>query len=136
MPQDTKFKIEEYLTWTSMLIYAAVWFLAISSLLAPQLILVAALTSATYVGCQVYEILKNGNCYIWADRTAAPVSFGVLLTVVLFHFVFGYWSWELESFFPVALYTLALMSGHLIAISFSTAMNRLLNLMLRTESEQ
>ena len=135
MSQDTKFKIEEYLTWISMLIYAAVWFLSISMLLQPDLILVAAITSAAYVGCQVYEILKNGNCYIWADQTAAPISFLVLLIMIVINCIAGQWAWELKTFFPLALFTLALMAGHLIAISFSTGMGCLLSKMLGVEAK-
>jgi len=122
-------KLENFITWGSLLVYAAVW-LYVSKLFlfssGKYLWFITGLVPGVmYCAGQAYEILYRGHCYLSADPTALPLALYGIILVFLVVWVSGNLP-ENGLFIYVEIFAISFGVGHIAALVYGFLMTILL----------
>ena len=131
MPSPTRNRIEAVAVCSTLPVYFIVWTAGISNGFRSQLVLLATLTAATYVGMHLFEFLVRGHCFLSADSSAAPITtlvFGALLVT----FSRAGTVTSLDIVDSIGGFCLSFMVGHVAALLFSASVAAILKWLLRT----
>ena len=133
MNSPTRNKIEAFGIWGTLAVYFVVWVAGISNGFHTQILLLATLTAATYVGMHVFEILVRGHCLLSADSTAAPV------TILVFAVLLATFSWagmlpSRDVARSIGGFAISFMVGHLAALLYAASIDTMLKWLFRNLS--
>jgi hypothetical protein len=127
----TDLRIAEFVVWSALTVYAAVWFVGLGIGLSGEW-LVAGWATASYVGMHVFEMTRRNHCYLSADSTAVPVSLVLFSSAVLGLWAAGHPPLPGKSLVLTwCIYSAVFMGGHFAALAYSVALDSVLTLMFR-----
>ena len=88
-PDPRLARIDDICLWSSLGVYALVW-LSILLLAVPKPLFLPFIWTAAYVGMHVYSIKVRGNCYLFADSCAGPVTTAAFVVMYLVLPILGF----------------------------------------------
>lgn len=127
----TDHRIANFLVWTALAIYSTVWVVGLRTGLDGELLLAAG-TSAVYVGMHIFEIKQRKHCYLSADSTAVPASLLLYSAGLLYLWMARQHPFPEQSLIGTwGTYFVVLMAGHAAALTYSLVTQLGLNYVFR-----
>ena len=122
----TRNDIDDFLMWSSLIIYMAVWIGIPYSFLGGELWYVGVVWAGTYVSFHVVAIRTSGHCYLSADSAAFPAVLVVaVISTVSLHW-FDVAPFQLHMMDYLKAFASSFILGHVLALAYSAVFHGIL----------
>ena len=132
-PDPRLARIDDICLWSSLGVYSLVW-VSILLLTVPQPLFLPFIWTGTYVGMHVYSIKVRGNCYLFADSVAGPVTTAVFAVTYLVLPVLGFERPPIINVFLGGM--AAFFAGHITALLYAEILKSVLGKWVMPPSRQ